>query len=1177
MFANFMPKAKAFTRVAQKPPSSHVRTVSSHSDDSLAGGLNHEVRRQMWVPVMLHSMTFVAFAVLFIIFIIVIEVLYSVSNRKDGLSSSQEKYHYLWTYGPTAVLTIVAGFWGQVEYRTKQLAPWKSMSQEPKPGSQSLLLDYVSDWNVVVMFRALRQSVWVVPLAVLGTLLIKLVTVVSTGLFMLQSVYMEAVPTTLHTQASFNAAGYDGAKVDGTAAMVVAGAWWLDLSYPVGSTDKYAFQPFTSKSQLGSQAVVSGTVDMFSADLQCDVGTVTNWTQECTSQGCEDLQLNMTLSTPSCSKYPLSSFIRSTSCVGGYYADVFSATCADTAADEQLIFAAAHWSENLTEIQTLICSPTYNITQGSVSLLYGNQSVVSLHPSNSSTYRTIPDLRPAELGTGLVSTMAGAEDTLDTLTYVDDSTTEGRGYQYNFSDPNSTYPSGFYVVANLSSPHAMSDLLDASILERVSRPAFTAIAAQIARQYLLSSADADFKGTYSAHIQRVVVRELSARIMEAALAVLVVLTAMLWVWRPVRSTPRDPGTIAGLATILSRSPDVSHRLAGCRNAQDITAELADGKYHTRVTDYDGRTFSIEEQHATEGTRTRVSSGPMTWWQPMSVSLWWWAISIFLPLLIIAGLETAYQMSAQHDGLGTVDSSGYIRYTWVYLPALVMLIVRIFFDCIHFSAMLFQPYLELRRGGVTAPSSLMENHLSEVTIYSFITAIARQQWAICATAFTVLLAPVLTVAVSGLYSTQDVVNTSPASIARTDTFNYTITPHSSTDSDPGLGLTGALVVAVNMSYPAWTYDELVIPTLSEDSLTDKHGKVQDQSYLNSTTDDPTVLELSLPALRASLNCTALPSDVIYNVTLPDDFFPAWSIEMSLGENCQDGDGTVSMSVETDYPNQTQAVFGSFQYLSGFAFGECPSLLGFYGVFNGNSTSNLRGFTCNPQIDQVNATGTFTLPGLEIQSVTTDASSSQLFSTNITSNLYFTDFLPEATNQYNQAFDNVFSAMLNDEKTLSISDLTDMSHYDTVVNATQHLYRVLMAQSLNGNSRIPSTTNSTRYTGTIVNPNRVRLVQSAISTRIIEGCLLAMVISTVIAYYFMHTKEVIPVNPCSIAGAATLLAGSDMVKSDVLPPGSEWCSDKELLRRGYFNGLVFGLGWWDGPRFGIDIGKPEPYRD
>lgn len=217
----------------------------------------------MWSPVILRSVSLAVFVVLFICFIIVIEVLYSVSTRKEGLSTSEERYHYLWTYGPTAgktffaycllmdhtdpvVLTIVAGFWGQVEYRTKQLMPWKLMNQGPKPATRSLLLDYVSDWNVVILFRALKQSSWAVVLAVLGTLLIKLITVVSTGLFMLQNVYMKDVPTTLTTQASFDGAGYNGVKVDGTAAMVVAGAWWLNLSHPLGSTDKYAFQPFTT-------------------------------------------------------------------------------------------------------------------------------------------------------------------------------------------------------------------------------------------------------------------------------------------------------------------------------------------------------------------------------------------------------------------------------------------------------------------------------------------------------------------------------------------------------------------------------------------------------------------------------------------------------------------------------------------------------------------------------------------------------------------------------------------------------------------------------------------------------------------------------------------------------------------------------------------------------------------
>ncbi|KAI2818566.1 hypothetical protein CBS115989_5050 [Aspergillus niger] len=1189
MLGNILPNAKTFARVPGKPPSTGVRDVSGQSDgDSLPG---YAPRRHMWSPVILRSVSLAVFGVLFICFIIVIEVLYSVSTQKKGLSTSEERYHYLWTYGPTAVFTIVAGFWGQVEYRTKQLMPWKFMIQEPKPATRSLLLDYVSDWNVVILFRALKQSSWAVVLAVLGTLLIKLITVVSTGLFMLQNVYMKDVPTTLMTQASFDAAGFNGSKVDGTAAMVVAGAWWLNLPYPLGSTDRYAFQPFTtSDKKLGADAVISGTVDMFSADLECDVGTVANWTSGCSTQMCEYDELNMTLSTPSCSKYPFTSFQRSSSSVGGYYADVFTATCTDTDTanglnDTRLIFAAAHWSDNSTKIQALVCSPTFRISQGSVSLLYGNQSVTSIQSyTNISGNSTIPGFEGIELGTGLVSSLSLAEDTLDTLNYVDTTTHSLTTYQYNLSNPNSTYPSAFYLVANLTSPHTMPDLLNASILERVSRPTFNAMAAQIARQYLLSSADGNFAGTYSAHTQRVVVRELSVRIMEATLAVLIILTAALWICRPNRCTSRDPGTIAGLASILSRSPKVSERLTGCKNAQDLATNLADGRFYTRVTDNDGwRTFGIEEdQKATEASRPGASSaGPLIWWRPISVTVWWWIISIVLPVLIIAGLEASYQVSARQDGLGTVTSGGYIHYVWAYLPALIFLIVRIFFDCIHFSAMVFQPYLELRQGGVTAPGSLMENHLSKLTLFSFLTAIKRKQWAVCATGFTVLLAPALTVAVSGLYSTQDIMYTRSASIARTDTFNTTISPLSSTTSDPGLGLTGALVVGANLSYPAWTYDELVLPTLNEASLTDKDGTVQtNSSSFNSTSDSLVLLNLTLPALRANLTCEALPQDIVYYIKPAWYSFPMFDLRMQLDKKCQGEDTSTDFTITTDYPNATRTTFGAFKYLKDeIDFGDCPALMGFYGVIDGNSTAQIRGFTCNPQIDEVNATTSLSLPGLDIQSATADDSTSRLFTTNISTTLKFDSFLSQPVNKQDQAFDAFFSAMLNDQKTLSLSDITDPSHYATVINATQHLYRTLMAQSMNGNARITSNDSQTTFPATIVDPNRTRLTQSAISTRILEAFLAAMIVSTLVASYFMQTKEVLPFNPCSIAGAGALVAGSDILKSDTLPVGSEWCNDKEMLKRGYFSGLVFGLGWWagDDPRFGIDVGRATEERE
>lgn len=96
MFSNLIHKPKTFTPLVQE-----TATVES---DHTQNGENHHAHpwRQAWTPTILRSVTLVAFALLFAAMIVVIEVLSSVSARNQGLGTSESKYHYLWTYGPTA-------------------------------------------------------------------------------------------------------------------------------------------------------------------------------------------------------------------------------------------------------------------------------------------------------------------------------------------------------------------------------------------------------------------------------------------------------------------------------------------------------------------------------------------------------------------------------------------------------------------------------------------------------------------------------------------------------------------------------------------------------------------------------------------------------------------------------------------------------------------------------------------------------------------------------------------------------------------------------------------------------------------------------------------------------------------------------------------------------------------
>jgi hypothetical protein len=63
-----------------------------------------------WTPVFLHLGFFVCCAILFISMIIVLEVLYWLSERDHGLAGSSQDRHYFWTYGPAAgkAMLIVA-------------------------------------------------------------------------------------------------------------------------------------------------------------------------------------------------------------------------------------------------------------------------------------------------------------------------------------------------------------------------------------------------------------------------------------------------------------------------------------------------------------------------------------------------------------------------------------------------------------------------------------------------------------------------------------------------------------------------------------------------------------------------------------------------------------------------------------------------------------------------------------------------------------------------------------------------------------------------------------------------------------------------------------------------------------------------------------------------------------
>src|SRR6266498_856537 len=314
------------------------------------------------------------------------------------------------------VLTLLAALWGQVEFRAKQLMPWKIMAKGPAPAKETLFLDYISPWNVVALGSSLRAFHFPVTLATAGSLLIRLLIVISTGLVMLQSTVLHHESATLVASNTFNGSGFSNASIDARPYSMVYAAQKLGSEYPFGTTDRYAYQTFnSSKPSISSNTTLSGVVDAFYGELSCNIllnnftihgartsnGSLANTTvQAGPSTQVTTTPSNLTIVTPDCRVgLPLYK--------DGQAWQTFFTNCDGRAPiDFENTYEGWNWTPdpdshnillhvifwdydaNATEptdarVTTVYCKPSYNILRAFLTIKDGLTPVAHLEVSNS--------------------------------------------------------------------------------------------------------------------------------------------------------------------------------------------------------------------------------------------------------------------------------------------------------------------------------------------------------------------------------------------------------------------------------------------------------------------------------------------------------------------------------------------------------------------------------------------------------------------------------------------------------------------------------------------------------------------------------------------------------------------------------------------------------------------------
>ncbi|EXJ90138.1 hypothetical protein A1O3_03207 [Capronia epimyces CBS 606.96] len=1111
-----------------------------------------------WNPPFLRLWVLATFAVFFIGVIVGLQAVYSVSVNHDGIARTDDNKHYLWTYGPTALFVLVTVLWRQVDYSAKSIQPWAEMAKGPQPATNSLLLDYVTPFQIVALWKSLRSSHFSVSCTIVVFFLLKVITIVSTGIFSLRSVQRDDVGTPMAINNTFEGSNFDqGASVDSRAAYIVFGHQQYNVSLPTGTIDTYAAQSFhPSHGFINGSLTYSALVDVFSASLDCKSGKLSHTSSfdsgsnaptasyYNTSVSLPDCQIfNASLDAPDWYYQPNDKAHRF-----GYRGLLQNVTCANLPPDDPKrlrYMVAVAYSEGLSQNENnminssnIVCVPSYSIRQGMVTLdAAGNIKSVNLTGST----RQLDGVDGNGIGNGVLATAQQASSIMSDVS------------------PDLVLDSFMTLMQQETEAFVPEQLLDSEYLNKAANTVFGKIAAQLANLYLLKPTTSDpaptVEGTVSKYENRLVAREDPIRAMQGIAGAMLLITVILLFIIPRGVVPRSVDSIAALAAILARSPalEISLRGTGHMSLDQIATLLRPHRYFTRVGYEEGvRSFSIHVTPASEDENNpyRVNIDAkhenVKWSRPFVLRRITISFAILASIATIIALEVLLSQSQKNNGLGSVNGDTATRYSWLYAPVLVFLLLGTLFNILDFEIEFVESYHALAKGYCNAKSSLLWNPTRHVSVHATWNGLKHNRFALTAASASAILAPFLTIVVSGLFSTKATLHLSPVQVTALNWFNTTTLMSPSTNIP-------ALVIEGNMSYPQWTYDELAFPKLEIVQNITSQG-------------EPGVVSVDTPALRGAATCYAVPQDRLLETTVLGGYLTS---NISTPDGCGNS-GFIDqpylwLTNSLPIPVNSSGYFGQTLTL-GFGAPSCPTLALYYGHASDNRADSFGAILCTQYLERVQANVTLQLPDLSISTEPTvrPGSAANFSSWYMT----FPQFQIMNVSNQKDELDNVFSAMVYGRDGVPAAELLNGTK---LIESYQHLYRQYMAQIASLYLRTDFSTLSNNATETVANPlqatytdpSRLRLVQSSLSTHLLVGVMAALLICAATIFITVDMRNVLPKPMGSLAAVASLLAGSRLVdgKSGLTPKGSEFWSDGDWERSGVWQGQMFRMGWWD----------------
>lgn len=704
--------------------------------------------------------------------------------------------------------------------------------------------------------------------------LIKLQTVFSTGLLVLEPTKITQSNVPFFVRTGFNGSGFDLSAIGSNAAQQVYGIQSGKLSYPSSTSENLAVQHFDPPSGF-SVSTYSAEVKGFSTNLDCEILHLGNATRtylpyfsiqapyfivNITSGSChiqnaivgegadhgyyyndnvnENYQgrfQNFTCNTGGSNsiRYPLS---------GNSSSDhrfLLSMALLQWAPHLPAFESSSTWVKNLTAV---LCKPSYSIDNYSVSYTQAQNNQRMQANKKSGTNETLKGfdnsmlIRAVQASFNNISFGQGGED------YV---VTE--------------VPSFFQVMKAMHNVSTLKPFMDPSLLQDLGSRIFQDASANIASKNLMVPQYDSASGSLTYMEDRLQVERLTVGLMATCLGLLVCISILEVLVRPWNTVSREPNSIGALSTMLAASRSLRQCLASTGSATlvDLQRRLSRDKFQTVIVQQQTNSFVLEpvSNFANVATSPPSSSvcAKVEWWRPTAVRSWFTALIVVLPLLFIVLLEVLQHISDSRNGIVEVSNSKIdSQILSTYLPAFVTLILAILYTSLDSAISIFAPLAALRRGNVPATRSIMVSSVGRLPPFALFQSLRSRHFAQSLTIIAAFVSTLLAIVVSALYTVETISNDQTLLLQQADFFDWT---HVDLSQDDGFaGSVTNLILYENTSYPQWTYNNLVLPSLTASSAKTSTPSDRDKSIV-----------VKIPAIRGSLsNCSAVPPKLI-NIT------------------------------------------------------------------------------------------------------------------------------------------------------------------------------------------------------------------------------------------------------------------------------------------------------------------------